>query len=561
MAAEITSKLDSLMALIQTNIKQVQEVQEDFKLFDGRLAELETKMSGDASESDGHKSASVSAGAASPGYNIGIDPLSRNRRFSISAPGNFSVPLIQTNSPQRHIMIQPMEIDKSQVQQYLSIKAFMGTKRTFDVFRATHPDVPRRLADYLSLQIKEKLINSERSLNTELILANVVNDHAIHTIDDGLLMIVMARALRPSDKSDYQIKLFESISDCKPLIKGWRFGVQDYDKALYPVVNKILKEFEDLDEFFRLSATPEQMKRLPELRYGPDSAPETFNMMMQGFGDFRDQFATYVGKNKLKELTKLKDFIALLSSVNAEFNTLARTTRDFEVRATPVTKAAEAHQKVADRTTQERFRQGQQQYPRREQQQLNLVKANEGQDDEHSPARVFVAEKYATPPVRRPPGRLAVEEVREHQSELPCFDFLKTRTCKSGSKCPYSHDDTVLRRHVENRFSEFVKNNGSYLRFDRAIEILKTVSKQPTNHASAGASQIKTPSGSARTPFYKQSTSATHMEITGQEGFDWDGDSAKYELDKVLTIPDAIAEEDDQEGVDAERVVQPSGDY
>jgi len=108
---------------------------------------------------------------------------------------------------------------------------------------------------------------------------------------------------------------------------------------------------------------------------------------------------------------------------------------------------------------------------------------------------------------------------QETQPVRLCFEYKNEGSCSRGKQCPYSHDDTLHRKTVEQEFLKL-----SRLHF---FDLARLTESYRNNTKTAATKSPQTPTSrssdkqalTAR-PAYK---TAAHFEISAQQmpGFDW----------------------------------------
>ena len=432
----------------------------------------------------------------------------------------------QSSSFTPHIVVESFKVPENEKMQSLTVRAVMGTKRIYDEYYASAQDKSRLMIDFISSKVRRELVDNELKLGTEF--SHNLTYENIHGIDNRMLMIVLARKLRPRDHEEYQTKLFESITKFKTAkgYKDWTFGVNDYDEAMFGQVHKLLEEIVNLDEFFRLKATSDDLTLLPKLTYGKMEDQGAFWIFLQCFGDYRANFVAGIGEENLKKVKTVNEFKTLVTSFNEKFKTLALNVRQLNLQATPRVKAADTFQKVVSNEMQSKYKAGLE-FKRSENPSLRAMEKVETVTELYDDLKESFDEGYLFKVESKQSSNSSATSLdKEQQANMPCFSFLKTKQCQLGKNCPYSHDKVLLEKHSEKRFAEFLQNY-PYLEYSRALDITRKLK---------GISQTATPVSSPferrtllseRSPFQKKHPANSHLEIVG---VNWESAPSESEI-------------------------------
>jgi len=216
---------------------------------------------------------------------------------------------------------------------------------------------------FISIPVKQKLVDNEKKLGTEI--SHQLSYQTINNCPDEVIMNILARALRPTSKADYQKKLFDSITKLKPKYENWTFtpNASNYDEVMHGPVSKLLNEIKDLDEFFRKGATPEDLQTFPKFCYGKKHDPGVIWIFTECFGEYRSNFVTAIGEDSLKSFTNTKEFVDHVQALNNRQAQRARENRRENEKFIPPVEAEAIFKQSVDRDFQNKFRDGQQFHP------------------------------------------------------------------------------------------------------------------------------------------------------------------------------------------------------
>jgi uncharacterized small protein (DUF1192 family) len=153
----------------------------------------------------------------------------------------------------RTVAVTQIEVKESDKLQTLSLKGFIYIRDIYTQRMKCSPGDPKRLVDFFTHSVLVELVNSEQLKKTEL--SKLLNHNNIYDLADDDLKLVVARKLRPLNPERYIKEMYYSTTKFRSAIKGWVFQVKDYYEALYPAVNKLIEEIQDIDAFFRLKAS------------------------------------------------------------------------------------------------------------------------------------------------------------------------------------------------------------------------------------------------------------------------------------------------------------------
>jgi hypothetical protein len=377
----------------------------------------------------------------------------------------------------RTVAVTQIEVKESDKLQTLSLKGFIYIRDIYTQRMKCSPGDPKRLVDFFTHSVLVELVNSEQLKKTEL--SKLLNHNNIYDLADDDLKLVVARKLRPLNPERYIKEMYYSTTKFRSAIKGWVFQVKDYYEALYPAVNKLIEEIQDIDAFFRLQASAEELQNLPLLNYGRVLSPGVFRIAMQSFGRFKNNFISLVTEDKLRLLTTMPDFV---KAIKKENDYMAQQSIQFLQAShrmdTPM-KLEDIYQEVQDAKDAKRRSlvnpmHAAAKTPAANNGGFNLVDSSCQEYEEldwveenplnESPLAAYHDQRFVYPSddeedetgstvaeVKRfENGNAPREKTYKDKPKdrvLPCFEMFRDGKCQAGSACVYSHDEAVLRTH------------------------------------------------------------------------------------------------------------------
>jgi hypothetical protein len=246
-------------------------------------------------------------------------------------------------------------------------------------------------------------------------------------------------------------------------------------------VNTLLQDFQECDELFRLNASYEDLEALPKVEYGKKDTPGLFRVALSRFGDFQENYISYVGEENLKKMRSLEEFVKALKKVNDTFALKAKELKRLEVKMHPVEKdlLADYKSEEVNRRVQKRYDRPQLKalldgppllneithYSDSDKEEQSDISKIEGEvTSEFMDNEVLAFQARNKGPTT--PSRIIAPRPAPVSAGNICFKFFNTGSCEEGSKCSYSHDPVRLRQFGEEKLkqlkqSPFMKDRNS----------------------------------------------------------------------------------------------------
>jgi len=397
--------------------------------------------------------------------------------FNLDSP-----PVSEKDNPPA-TMITEYKVQENEQMSFLSAKSYRYAKDKYELYRNTSSDKSRRLVHFIRQDIQKALVDNELRLCTEL--SATLNYNRIHELSDENIQKMVARKLRPITETDYRNQMLKSITPFKPVDSTYdKLEVKNYDISMHQPVCRLLQEFADFDELFRLAATPDEIAQLPKMEYGKDSKPGVFRIALHCTGKYAESFKNFVTEEKLKTFKSFEEFDKHLRSVNDKLSTQAIELRRTEVKLQPLEKLADIPVKTY--TTKGSYQRQQvpgdvRKHDGRLQsvEEANRVKKIDFEEGDELELAEHFANSYddsfeedAEPTDHKPdnevlddmyrdllafnsngkdrfkaPNKYPAKTPEKDSKQMPCYDQFYHKTCAAGANCKYSHDPAVLIKH------------------------------------------------------------------------------------------------------------------
>jgi hypothetical protein len=235
--------------------------------------------------------------------------------------------------------------------------------------------------------------------------------------------------------------------------------VPGYDKAIFPVFNRLFDMFRDLDQLFRAGATDKELKNLPPMNYGKEESKGVFRIAMNCLGKLKKNYESAIKVENLKSCTSMEQFLKIVKGYNTEMANFSIQLQTINDRNTASPKDLEEYDEIqASRNVakiQRRFRETQE---RGRNAEVKIMKAlykivgkiesedDEGDDLLASDETDFAIDVENSLQKKNPEKRLFGVEVKKKsvaKSYGACITYFKTGKCEK-SNCPWSHEEEAM---------------------------------------------------------------------------------------------------------------------
>jgi hypothetical protein len=351
--------------------------------------------------------------------------------------------------------------------------------KEYPAFKAINMDQTKRLVHLIDHTVLEQLVEDQSEKATALSL-----DLSIATIyqkSDAVIKRILADKLRCNDKFEYAELILDNMTKMRipGESSGFRFDrTQGYHKYVHPQVCKKLDELEAFDEFLRLGATAEELKKLPAMNWGSEKSWGVFRIFIQAFNPYEDNFVNMLSESKLKSFTDVDDFFKHFRNVSSARAAESRRLMSLDKAGGTPVKLSDIQSKI-DYTQARKNREYRRDTEKKAVDspvalarsatlnQLQQSHFDQFEDDEEvpsvkstlSPSQQFTEVETTTDVFQLSSGRAfpVGNSAPKAATDVPppCWmkAFSPERKCNIQG-CKFSHDDAVLSQFVRKRLNE-----------------------------------------------------------------------------------------------------------
>ena len=411
---------------------------------------------------------------ASLGYALkddSTDPLETPTRSRQNVPLKETSPLsgggaVQASQVVTTVIVEPFKLKDDEKMKTISYRSVLKFLEKYRVYQHESLDKSRKLWYFIGQDLLRLLVDNEVRLSTDLSLGLTYS--TVYDISDVKLMGVLARYLRPLTTKEYTQQLYKTVQVVS--VKGdWKFQIGDYDTMLHAPVMKMCQEAKEFDELVRLTATPEEISRLPAINYGKDTKPGVIRLFMKLFGVFEANFLALLKEEELKKIDSLEAFKESVKKVNNDQATKAKALRIAEAESAPPEKVGDTYNSIVNKTSQNDptkiLQRPRQAYERPGLPGLRVIDSKteartnydwtQGHhsyeaysDDEDNSASIALVNKSYGGNTRNSQD-IRIYKDKPQEKTLPCFIYFNTGNCPDGKSCIYGHGEKEMETHAE----------------------------------------------------------------------------------------------------------------
>ena len=259
---ELNQKLDKLMNMFNQMYGAIEDIHAKQEIMDTKMKVIEGQI-----EHPNVTDRRDSKFRASLGYALKKDSVPHGTpvnkpRIPLGDTTPSTGGAAATNQVVTTVIVEPFKLKEEEKMKTISYRSVLKFLEKYRQYQHESLDKSRKLWYFINQDMLRLLVDNELRLETDLSLGLTYS--TIYDIIDSKLMGVLARYLRPLTAKEYTQQLYKTVQVIS--VKGdWIFQVKDYDQKLHAPVMKMLQEATEFDMLTRLSATPEELLRLPAI--------------------------------------------------------------------------------------------------------------------------------------------------------------------------------------------------------------------------------------------------------------------------------------------------------
>ena len=198
----------------------------------------------------------------------------------------------------------------------VSIPKLVEAKQNQQVFISENGQ-NKTLVFFYTTEALKLMIKSEETLSTPL--AHFLNLATIYTMTDEDIEIIIARLVR--DKyTTTRDALVKTVMGMAPQLKAysmsWSFSIVGYDRQLHSRVVEWIKKMRQGWELLIHGVTEREKQSWIKERYGSPPNPGMLRVLIDGLGEYGDNFVRLLDEEKLKKMDSVMEFLDALEAVD-----------------------------------------------------------------------------------------------------------------------------------------------------------------------------------------------------------------------------------------------------
>ena len=417
---------------------------------------------------------------------VGIPELASTMRAAHAAHNARRVESQATTPAPMAVALEPARVLDGDKMATFSIRALRTILRVYRKHKTDYPHSRHQLGSFIGYNILKEIRANEMAHGTDLSDQLVMAEDLQHVRDEVLLRAA-ARNYRSRfilSKSDVGLRLYKEIKKLNwpnEYYDGknntWTIKPDGFHNSMFPQLLEWLQAMVEAAEFIYKDANRDDLKdRLPPISWGSKDAPGLIQMAQRAFGDLSDSLTALMTLDRLKLITDIREWQGMSSALFKDLATQSLALAQQKAQGTKPLKvdelmkrSEEAERKTESNRTYQVPPPRPQRYPPAREAYIHALEeaeSNTFEEEEHTLALTETPVKsvksdegsmYYTPDYFGDEDDLfALTPGMSRQSALPCFQYYKEGTCKSGEACPYakSHNRTMM----EDRSRKIIKD-------------------------------------------------------------------------------------------------------
>ena len=213
-----------------------------------------------------------------------------------------------------------LQVQKNVPAHYLidvvSIPKLIEAKQNQQVFISENGQ-QKTLVFFYTTDALKLMIKSEETLSTPL--AHFLNLATIYTMTDEDIEYIIARLVRDRytmTRNGLVKTLMGMVPQLKAYNTSWLFSIVGYDKQLHSRVVEWIKKMHQGWELLIQGVTDREKQSWIKERYGSVQNPGMLRVLLDGLGEYGDNFVRLLDEEKIKKMDSVTEFLDALEAID-----------------------------------------------------------------------------------------------------------------------------------------------------------------------------------------------------------------------------------------------------